>query len=403
MRQSGRIAKQSMMLAAVSAALVTGLGGCAETASETEQTEYLSEEVSSEPSELTTEAETEVFIGESVEEFVGDWRDQAETVETEQQETEPETETVKPVLSLRAQQFLADIGERFGHEGYREDIGYRLNPWLFFVREDMRSFEEEGLLPEGSGLHLLKTQLTDQIDGYDGKWSVYIKDLTHDQTVLLHDEPMRSASVMKLFILGSVYRAIDEGELERTSELIELMSSMIRASSNTAANELVKRLGGGNFLVGLSEVNRYIQDEGYSSSTHMYNGFEDESLHPHPDHDNSTCVADVGQLLERIYHRTFGRRAVCNEVEEWLLGQGTRYKIPKALPGDVLCGNKTGETDTVENDCALIYTAEGDYILCVMSSDWKVKSLAQERIGQISAAVYEYFQDPEGYVEDLLR
>ncbi len=381
------------------AALIAGLGGCAGASSETEQTEYLSETIAA---EMTAETETEGFIGESVEEFVGDWRDQAAAAGSAEYETEPETEDEKQVFSDRLQEHLNKTRAHFLNEGYRSDIYCRLMPWLTFLQQDIQYMREADLLPEGSGMNLLKAQLSAQIGDYDGSWSVYMKDLAKEETLLINDEPMRSASIMKLFILGAVYRGIDENVLERDSELIELMSSMVRASSNTAANELVKRLGRGNFLRGLSYVNAYIREEGYSSATHMYNGFEDETLHPHPDKENHTSAADVGLLLERIYHRTFGTRAVCNEVEEWMFAQGTRYKIPKALPSEVLCANKTGETETIENDCALIYTMQGDYILSVMSSNWKDKSLAQERVGEVSASVYEYFKDPEAYIANQL-
>ncbi len=244
----------------------------------------------------------------------------------------------------------------------------------------------------------LGVHLEDLLTGYDGSWSIYIKDLSNGDNLTIYDKPMKSASIMKLFILGAVYASIDANTLERTDELTGLMSSMISASSNSAANALIMRLGQGDFQRGIDTVNAYIQRSGYSRDTVLHNGFQEESLILDPRHTNQTSAQDVGLLLERIYHRSFGRRAVCNEIETWLLAQETRYKIPKALPGDVLVANKTGETDEVENDCATIYTPSGDYILCVFSSDWADKSLAQSRVTELSGAVYSYFSD-EHYVE----
>ncbi len=237
----------------------------------------------------------------------------------------------------------------------------------------------------------LKNVLLQLINTYDGTWSVYMKDLTTGEELSVGDQGMMSASTMKLFILGAVYEAIDCGDLERTSELVDLMSSMIRASSNSAANELIRRLGGGDFAAGVDVVNRYIRGSGYSEDTVLYNGFQEESLHIYPDMTNSTTAVDVGRLLEGIYRRTFARRAVCNEIEEWMLQQDTRYKIPKGLPEGVLVGNKTGETDEIENDCAVIYTPLGDYILCVFSNGWADKETAQRRIQAVSALCYRYY------------
>ena len=77
-------------------------------------------------------------------------------------------------------------------------------------------------------------------------------------------------------------------------------------------------------------------------------------------------------------------------MEDLLLNHHTRYKIPAGLPEGVLCGNKTGEMDTTENDAAIIYGEACDYILVVLSSDWNSKDEAISRIASISAMVYGY-------------
>ena len=76
-------------------------------------------------------------------------------------------------------------------------------------------------------LQNLKQQLEDQIAGYDGEWSVYCKNLTTEESFVIHDSPMKSASVMKLFIMGTVYTAFENGELSRTDEIVELLHNMI--------------------------------------------------------------------------------------------------------------------------------------------------------------------------------
>ena len=82
-----------------------------------------------------------------------------------------------------------------------------------------------------------------------------------------------------------------------------------------------------------------------------------------------------------------------------MLNQNTRYKIPGGLPEDALVGNKTGEMSTVENDVAIVYADRSDYILCVLSQDWDSGDTAISHIQEISALVYEFFQDPAYYGE----
>ena len=204
-------------------------------------------------------------------------------------------------------------------------------------------------------LQNLKQQLEDQIAGYDGEWSVYCKNLTTEESFVIHDSPMKSASVMKLFIMGTVYTAFENGELSRTDEIVELLHNMIVYSDNSASNALLAKLGNGNYADGIAKVDAFIDSHGFSDMTVEYNGFNDPATNTSTDHFNQVAAKDCGKLLEDIYRRTWVNRTVSNEMESLLLSQDTRYKIPAGLPEGVLCGNKTGEMDTTENDAAIIY------------------------------------------------
>ena len=254
-------------------------------------------------------------------------------------------------------------------------------------------------LPEPTiSLALLSRELEKMTAAYDGTWSVAVKDLSTGEQTVIGDTVMPSASTLKLFILGCIYDEIAEGRLERTEELVSLMNSMIRASSNEAANRLIAILGGNDHQAGIDRINAYLDEKGYSEATRAYNPFQDQSLKLDPDHVNTTSAADCMLLLERIYRRQFGSRKVCNETEDMLLNQELRYKIPKGLGETALAANKTGETDDIENDIALVFTPKGDYILCVFSTGWSDKKAAQSRITEISAKTYSYFADPETFM-----
>ena len=243
-------------------------------------------------------------------------------------------------------------------------------------------------------LQNLNQQLEDQIAGYDGEWSVYCKNLTTEESFVIHDSPMKSASVMKLFIMGTVYTAFENGELSRTDEIVELLHNMIVYSDNSASNALLAKLGNGNYADGIAKVDAFIDSHGFSDMTVEYNGFNDPATNTSTDHFNQVAAKDCGKLLEDIYRRTWVNRTVSNEMESLLLSQDTRYKIPAGLPEGVLCGNKTGEMDTTENDAAIIYGKDCDYILVVLSSDWGSKDQAISRIAELSRITYQYL-NPE--------
>ena len=243
-------------------------------------------------------------------------------------------------------------------------------------------------------LQNLKQQLEEQIAGYDGEWSVYCKNLTTEESFVIRDSPMKSASVMKLFIMGTVYTAFENGELSRTDEILELLHNMIVYSDNSASNELLSKLGNGNYADGIAKVDAFIESHEFSNMTVEYNGFNDPATNTSTDHFNQVAAKDCGKLLEDIYRRTWVNRTVSNEMESLLLSQDTRYKIPAGLPEGVLCGNKTGEMDTTENDAAIIYGKDCDYILVVLSSDWDSKDQAISRIAELSRITYQYL-NPE--------
>lgn len=246
-------------------------------------------------------------------------------------------------------------------------------------------------------IEYLERQLAAMTDSYSGEWSVYVKNLTTGDAFTINNVPMKSASVMKLFVLGTVYEAIENEELERTQEVVDLITTMICDSSNEATNRLLSMLGEGSYADGIQQVNEYISGQGYSSLTHEFNGFNDPAATVDPDHNNQISAADCGLLLERVYRRTFGSRSVCNEVEELMLNQNTRYKIPGGLPEEASVGNKTGEMSTVENDVAIIYGDKSDYILCVLSQDWDSGDTAITHIQEISYLVYQFFDNPAYY------
>ena len=242
-------------------------------------------------------------------------------------------------------------------------------------------------------MHILYDKIRDMVSSYNGSWSVYIGNLSTGQALIVGDQPMKSASVMKLFIMAAVYDRIDQGNLERTEETVSLLRSMIIDSSNEAANRLLLKLGDGSYAEGVAAVNRFVQLHGYSSGTHEYNGFQDSSSYVDPSHFNQIMAKDIGLLLSRIYYREFISRSVCNEIESMMLDQKTRYKIPKGLPEGVQVGNKTGEMDSVQNDAAVVYGRDVDYVIVVLSMDVWDKDTACQDIQEISRIAYSFFED----------
>ncbi|MCD7737343.1 MAG: class A beta-lactamase-related serine hydrolase [Lachnospiraceae bacterium] len=313
-------------------------------------------------------------------------------------ENEQETDDLDADASAEREQAILDfleaveLGEDFQIPmAMPEELG-TLSPWFIYHCGRLPIERAKRVHPwqQAKTLEDLEETLRTAIAGYDGSWSVYVKNLNTDESFVINDQPMKSASVMKLFIMGAVYTAIEDGELERTDSIMSLMNAMITYSDNESSNQLLYILGNSSYADGIAKVNEFIQSHGYSEMTVEYNGFSNSATNT-GNGVNQVAAKDVGQLLEDIYRRTWMSRAVSNEMEEMLLAQNTRYKIPAGLPDGVICGNKSGEMSDTQNDAAIIYSDACDYILVVLSNGWSSTDSAISRISSISSMVYDFF------------
>ena len=238
----------------------------------------------------------------------------------------------------------------------------------------------------------LKGILQNMVDEASGDWSVWFRNLRTQETISVNPRPMKSASIMKLFVMGAVYHEIELGNLKRTDELISMLKDMVTYSDNEDSNCLLYMIGDSDYAAGVEKVNAFIRSCGFSDHTIEYNGFNSEELILDRSHLNQVTAEDSGKLLETIYRREWGSRQVSNEVEQMLINQTNHSKIPAGLPEGTVCGNKTGEMDRTENDAAIVYGPLCDYVLVVLSSDWDSMDGAVERIRRISRVVYDYTQ-----------
>ena len=181
--------------------------------------------------------------------------------------------------------------------------------------------------------------------------------------------------------------------MTRDEDMVYLLRSMIVNSSNDSSNRLLTILGDGDLAAGIARVNDFIQRHGYCADTIIHNGFQDPATALDPDHPNLVRAKDVGRLLSGVYNREFISRKVCNEIEQMMLDQGTRYKIPRGVPSGIQVGNKSGETSDTANDAAFVYGSSVDYILVVLSHGWSNESAANDTVVKVSQLVYNFFEN----------
>ena len=224
---------------------------------------------------------------------------------------------------------------------------------------------------EGEALGEIQNYLSS--NGAEGTWSIYAKNIkTGKETVSMNNKKMQSASLIKLFIMATAYQEIENGVDINKNDI----EKMITVSDNDATNRLIDQLG-------FTKIQKYISDNEYRLTE-----INRKMLASSANGDNYTCVGDVATILEKIVKGECVSESASNEMLNYLKNQQRTEKIPAGVPDGVVTANKTGELDTVENDAAIVYKENANYLLVVMSSDLTDTAKARENIKQISSIVY---------------
>lgn len=246
-----------------------------------------------------------------------------------------------------------------------------------------------GVTGSKQGMWELDRTLNDMISGYSGTWSIYIKDLRHHEYILINNVQHYSASMIKLYCAATAYDLMDKGELEESDKIDSLMYQMISVSDNDAFNLMVMNCGETyNHVAGRQVIQEYIDREGYEDTMITSILVPTKYKAPSSPGRNMTTVKDCGLLLERIYKRQCVSPEASDTFLDLLLNQNHINKIPAGLPEGTKCANKTGDTDEVQHDAAIVYSPGGDYIIAVMSTNC---GAAITNIQEISKIVYDYF------------
>lgn len=248
----------------------------------------------------------------------------------------------------------------------------------------------------------LGTAVQHELEGTKGKYAVVIKNLKTGESYAFNENTLyKSGSLYKLWVMAVAYQQIQAGQLNKddilsqdiatlnkefyispdvaeltdgtiTLSVHDALTQMITISHNYAAFLLAEKLH-------LSTIATFLQANGFSHSQVGTDGTEP-----------ITTASDIASFLEKLYRGKFANQQNTNEMITLLQQQQINDKLPKYLPQDVIVAHKTGELDSVTHDAGIIYEKNGTYIIVILSES-DTPSLEEERIANISKAVYEYF------------
>ncbi len=255
----------------------------------------------------------------------------------------------------------------------------------------------------------LSENVTALTEDFSGNPSVVIKNLKRSWLIVIDPEArIPSASIVKIPIMAACFYAAKEDKIKlgekitlkqadktggsgilknkrsgTTLTVTQLIDLMITISDNTASNMLIKLLGF-DYLnacfkkFGLTDTNlsRVMMDMRSRSK-----GIE-----------NYTTAKDMVRLLEKIYKGKLINKEISKECLDVLKEQRSRTRIPRRLPKDTIVAHKTGLEKGVCHDVGIVFTDNGDFIICVLISH-KNKSArsAKKLIADIAHLSYDYY------------
>ncbi|MBR6013609.1 MAG: serine hydrolase [Selenomonadaceae bacterium] len=221
---------------------------------------------------------------------------------------------------------------------------------------------------------------------------------------IYNNKPMRSASMIKVFILASVMEKVQNGEISLDETIIlkssdkvggagilagyasgselslrEVLRLMITESDNTATNIVIDRMG-------MDTINNYISKNGYSDTILRRKMMDMDAIYA--GRENFSSVKDLGSIFTKIYNHNCVNET-CDEIMiEFLKGQTDTDCFPSALPGKVIA-HKTGALSGLYDDGGIIYNGENDAVLVIMTENFTSEYTAIEHMKMFARAVIQ--------------
>jgi len=248
-----------------------------------------------------------------------------------------------------------------------------------------------------------------RISNLKGQAGIVVEDLETGWTFIHNeDQPFPAASLVKIPILVTCFKAVEEGRLDLSEKHVlrredrvggsgilrrmrngrsftysQLIDYMVTESDNIACNILIDRLG-------FDYINQVFEELGLQK-TRLNRKMIDFAARDQGV-ENYTTAAEMTGLLDRIYHHRCFNAEISERCLAVLKRQKINDRLPRYLPKEITVAHKTGLEKEVCHDAGIVFTPSGDYIITVLVHTWGGPGSAKIFIGRLSSYFYEIFK-----------
>jgi beta-lactamase class A len=275
-------------------------------------------------------------------------------------------------------------------------------------------------VPRAAGEEGLGAVLEPLIEHHAGRVAVAVRHLdTGEQYGWQADEPMPTASLIKLAVMVEVYQQAQEGKLGLDESvtlhaddkvpgsgiltthfspgasfaLRDAVRLMIVFSDNTATNLVLDRIG-------IAATSERMRGWGFPHTQIHSKVFRREtSVAPERSSQfglGSTTAAEMLGLLAEIHAGERIAADARSAMLDHLKHCDDRDKFSRLLPAGTAIAHKTGSLSDVRTDAGILYTPAGPVALCVLTAgnedtSWRADNAGNLLCARVARAVYDYF------------
>jgi beta-lactamase class A len=268
----------------------------------------------------------------------------------------------------------------------------------------------------------LEARLVPLVKQHKGQVAIAVKHLRNgDSYYFRADEPMPTASLIKLAVMIEAYQQAEEEKIRlndrvtlhekdkvpgsgvltehfsdgATLSLRDAVRLMIAFSDNTATNLVLDKIG-------IDATAKRMEGWGYPNTRIHAKVFRGDTTSIAPERSKrfglgSTTAREMIGILENLEMGKLDSPKACKEMLEHLKKCNDQDKFTRFLQAETVVAHKTGSVNSIRTDAGILYLPTGPLALCVLTEKnedqtWRPDNAGNVFCAKVAKEVYDYFE-----------